>query len=109
MNQVTESGSSSEQNTVNVICIKWGKKYGSDYVNTLHSMVSRHLSRPFRFVCFTDDFEGINDDIEVKAIPKIGFKDRLLAANTKVNNTNVRIKFATGPAIAINIFCHAGL
>ncbi|RDK82854.1 UNVERIFIED_ORG: hypothetical protein DFO82_2155 [Idiomarina abyssalis] len=75
MNQVAGNENSSEQKPVNVICIKWGKKYGPDYVNTLHSMVSRHLSRPFRFVCFTDDFEGINDDVEVKAIPKIGFKD----------------------------------
>jgi len=50
MSQVTDNENSSEQKPVNVICIKWGKKYGPDYVNTLHSMVSRHLSRPFRFV-----------------------------------------------------------
>lgn len=60
---------------VNILCIKWGKKYGPDYVNTLYSMVSRHLSLPFRFVCLTDDWEGVLDEIEVKAIPKVGFKD----------------------------------
>ena len=58
---------------VNVLCIKWGRKYGPDYVNKLHSMVSRHLSRPFRFVCLTDDGAGIDPAIEVKPIPAVGF------------------------------------
>jgi hypothetical protein len=31
--------------TVNVLCIKWGRKYGPDYVNRLHNMVQRHLRR----------------------------------------------------------------
>lgn len=58
---------------VNVLCIKWGRKYGPEYVNKLHSMVSRHLSRPFRFVCLTDDATGIHSGIEVKPIPAVGF------------------------------------
>jgi hypothetical protein len=60
---------------VNVLCIKWGKKYGPEYVNKLHSMVRRHLHRPFRFVCLTDDAAGIDPDIEVKPIPPIGFDE----------------------------------
>ena len=60
---------------VNVLCIKWGRKYGPEYVNTLHSMVRRHLHRPFRFVCLTDDGAGIDPAIEVKPIPQIGFAD----------------------------------
>jgi hypothetical protein len=60
---------------VNVLCIKWGKKYGPDYVNKLHSMVSRHLKRPFRFVCLTDDADGIDPAIEVKPIPMVGFDE----------------------------------
>ncbi|EAQ31282.1 MULTISPECIES: hypothetical protein [Idiomarina] len=66
---------SDAQQKVNVICIKWGDKYGNDYVNTLYSMVSRNLSLPYRFVCFTDEAEGIRDEVEVKPIPKIGFED----------------------------------
>ncbi len=49
---------------VNVICMKWGTKYGSNYVNILHSMVRRHLTRPFRFVCLTDDASGLDDSID---------------------------------------------
>jgi hypothetical protein len=60
---------------VNVLCIKWGRKYGAEYVNRLHSMVRRHLHRPFRFVCLTDDGEGIDPAVEVKPIPTIGFAE----------------------------------
>lgn len=65
------------QSQVNVICVKWGHKYGSDYVNRLRSMVSRHLSLPHRFVCFTDDADGISpqSDIEVQPLPEVGFAD----------------------------------
>ncbi len=57
----------------NILCIKWGNKYSSDYVNKLYNMVSRNLTQPFRFICLTEDEIGINPAIEVKPIPKIGF------------------------------------
>lgn len=60
---------------VNVLCIKWGQKYGPEYVNKLYSMVSRHLKRPFRFVCLTDDDTGIDPSVEVKPIPAVGFDE----------------------------------
>lgn len=60
---------------VNVLCIKWGTKYGPEYVNKLHSMVRRNLHRPFRFVCLTDDAQGIDPSIEVKPIPAVGFDE----------------------------------
>lgn len=60
---------------VNVLCIKWGQKYGPEYVNKLHSMVRRHLHRPFRFVCLTDDSRGIDPGIETMPIPEVGFAE----------------------------------
>lgn len=60
---------------VNVLCIKWGTKYGADYVNRLRSMVARHLQRPHRFVCLTDDAAGIGPGVEVFDIPQVGFAD----------------------------------
>jgi hypothetical protein len=60
---------------VNVLCIKWGRKYGPEYVNKLHSMVRRHLHRPFRFVCLTDDSQGIDPGIETMPIPEVGFAE----------------------------------
>jgi len=52
------AGDASRQLTV--ACLKWGSKYGVDYVNVLHGMVRRHLSLPHRFVCLTDDPAGID-------------------------------------------------
>lgn len=55
----------------NVICIKWGTKYGPHYVNRLYAMVERNLSKPFRFACLTDDSRGIRSEVEVLPIPPI--------------------------------------
>ena len=43
-----------------VVCLKHGEKYSADYVNKLHSMVSRNCSIPFEFICFTENTKGIN-------------------------------------------------
>lgn len=56
---------------VNILCMKWGNRYGPDYVNTLYSMVARNLSRPFRFVCLTDDSTGLRAEVEALPIPLI--------------------------------------
>ena len=56
---------------VNVICMKWGTIYGPQYVNRLYGMTARQLSRPFRFVCFTDDVVGLRDEIETVPLPDI--------------------------------------
>lgn len=58
--------------TVNILCTKWGSKYGADYVNRLRSMVGRNMSRPFRFVCLTDDPEGLGPDVETFPFPQLG-------------------------------------
>ena len=60
------------QTPVNVICMKWGKLYGPEYVNFLRAGVGRHLKRPFRFVCFTDDAQGLCDDVQVLPLPELG-------------------------------------
>jgi hypothetical protein len=57
--------------TVNVICMKWGQLYGPHYVNRLYAMTARHLSRPFRFVCLTDDTSGLRPEVETFPIPEI--------------------------------------
>src|ERR1044071_4309563 len=54
---------------VNIICMKWGTKFGPEYVNRLHSMVSRHLAREHRFICFTDDSSGLDAGIQTLPLP----------------------------------------
>lgn len=56
-----------------VICMKWGKLYGPDYVNVLYRAVSDNVQLPFRFVCLTDDSSGIIDGVECYDIPDHGW------------------------------------
>jgi hypothetical protein len=51
-----------------VICIKWGTRYGGDYINRLSRSV-RRFSGDCRFICFTDDKSGIDSDVEVLPLP----------------------------------------
>ncbi|QKT04974.1 glycosyltransferase [Ectothiorhodospiraceae bacterium 2226] len=51
--------------------MKWGDKYPARYVNILHAMVRRHLRLPHRFVCFTDDAEGLDPGIEHRPLPPV--------------------------------------
>lgn len=55
---------------VNVICMKWGHKYGPEYVNVMKRAVDRNLKRPHRFVCFTEHPEGIDEGIEIQPLPE---------------------------------------
>jgi len=42
--------------------MKWGTKYGPEYVNRLYAMVRRHLTGDFNMVCLTDDTKGIRSE-----------------------------------------------
>ncbi len=55
----------------NIVTLKWGDRYGPEYTNRLYDAVSRNLSLPFRFVCFTDNIENLNSEIETHPIPEI--------------------------------------
>ena len=56
-------------NRVNVLCLKWGKYYGPEYVNRLYAGVKRNLARPFRFVCVTDDPNGLDEGVDAVDFP----------------------------------------
>jgi hypothetical protein len=51
--------------------MKWGTKYGPEYVNRLYGMVRRHLRGDFRLVCLTDRPEGIRGDVQCLPIPDL--------------------------------------
>ena len=62
---------------VNIICIKYGTKYGPAYVNRLFEGVHRNIDIEdprfnFRFICFTDDHSGIEEgvgNVSIKPLP----------------------------------------
>ena len=57
--------------SVNIICMKWGEKFDASYVNKLYGMVSRNLTLPFRFVCFTENSKGIRDEVQIEPLVKL--------------------------------------
>ena len=55
---------------VTVLCVRFGNKYGRNYVERLRNMVSRHLTIPYEFVCLTDDqhpIEGVRSIVQPSA------------------------------------------
>jgi hypothetical protein len=43
-----------------VLCVRYGNKYGINYVERLRNMVSRNLTIPYEFACITDDQHPID-------------------------------------------------
>jgi len=54
-----------------ILCMKWGDKYGPEYVNRLYAMVRRHLRGEFRFVCLTDSSAGVRPEVRCLPIPDL--------------------------------------
>ena len=54
-----------------ILCMKWGTKYGPEYVNRLYGMVRRHLSGDFSFICLTDDATGVRPEVCCLLIPPL--------------------------------------
>jgi len=54
-----------------IICMKWGERYSSDYVNRLYRSCRRNIIGPLRFICFTDNGADILEEIEIRPLPEI--------------------------------------
>lgn len=44
-----------------VICVRFGNRYGREYVERLRNMVARQMRTSYEFVCLTDDHHPITD------------------------------------------------
>lgn len=58
-----------------ILTMKWGTLYGPEDVNRLARQVRRHLRRPHRFICFTDDGAGIGEGVETRPLPELRLPD----------------------------------
>ena len=58
-----------------ILTMKWGTLYGAEDVNRLHAQVRRHLARPHRFVCFTDDPAGLDPGVDAMPLPELGLPE----------------------------------
>ena len=59
---------------INFVCLKYGTKYSSQYVNTLYSMLTRHVSIPFELHCMTEDPTDIIPDVKIVELPDLGLE-----------------------------------
>lgn len=57
--------------------MKWGTRYGPEYVNRLHGMIQRNTRRKTRLTCFTDDKSGLNAQIRCLDLPHITLPNEL--------------------------------
>lgn len=55
-----------------ILCIKWGSRYGPEYVNRIYGMVARNITPPFQVVCFTDDARGVRPEVKCLPLPDLG-------------------------------------
>ena len=51
--------------------MKWGSRYGHEYVNRLYKSIKKHTKRPTKLYCLTDNTSNINKNIVCKPLPKI--------------------------------------
>jgi len=51
------------------LCFKWGKGYPCRYTNILYRALTDMMQTPFRFVCLTDDADGLAEGIEAIPLP----------------------------------------
>lgn len=58
------------KNHITVLCVRFGNRYGREYVERLRNMISRNLTVPYEFVCLTDDqhpIEGVRSIVQPNA------------------------------------------
>lgn len=76
-------------NDVTVVCVKVGAKYGPEYVNRLAAMVERNTTLEHRFVCLTDNPEGVEPDCQAIGVnwpgwwAKVGIFKRPMALGSR--------------------------
>ncbi len=58
--------------TKQILCTKWGAKYGPEYVNRLYAMIARNITPPFQLICLTDSSIGIRPEVKCLPLPDLG-------------------------------------
>lgn len=90
--------------SVNVICLKWGKRYPAAYVNKLYAGVHANLTRPFKFHCITDNKEGLHSNIITIPFPENpGIKSWWPHVLVKLTTTKSGFGNLQGPTLFLDL------
>ena len=88
-----------------ILCMKWGTKYGPEYINRLYAMVRRHLTGDFRFVCLTDNTDGIRSEVECFPIPPLDLPPGIPERGwTKLTTFSADLHGLQGSALFLDVF-----
>ena len=88
-----------------VICIKWGRKFGPEYVNRLHAMIARNVTRPFTLHCFTEITDGLRPEVVAHPLPELGcpLPERTRGKWPKTALWGRELDGLSGPALFIDL------
>ena len=87
-----------------VLCMKWGTKYGSEYVDRLYGMVRRHLAGDFDFVCLTDRADGVRAEVRCLPIPPLDLPPGIPERGwTKLTTFAADLHGLTGTALFLDL------
>ena len=50
---------------LSILCLKWGDKYGPEYVNRLYNQCKEFIKLDFNFYCATDNSKNLNSKIKI--------------------------------------------
>lgn len=92
--------SSDDTIILTIVCVKWGTKYSSEYVNKLYRGVRRNLSRDFRMVCLTENQDGLDPEIQCQELPS---EQPFKGWWTKVHLFNPAMKLPRGKKVYIDL------
>lgn len=71
-----------EKDKLNILCVKWGKKYSAQYVTNLYKSVEQNINIPFNFWCLTDEDIDYHTNVQNIIIPHssnlLGWWNKLL-------------------------------
>ena len=97
---------------VNVVCLYWGNKYKTEFVNVLYNMVQRHLTIPHKFIIYTDHVKMQKlvkgDNVEVRKLPfhdYTGWWNKLTLFSPEANLEGDCLYFDLDVVITENIDC----
>lgn len=54
---------------MNIVCLKWGDKFGHEHVNRLYRMVCKNFHADFNFICHTENANGIDRNVIIQPLP----------------------------------------
>ena len=61
---------------INIYTVKWGTKYGPEYVNKILEQCKKYTKQEFKFYCLTEDPTSLSSDIEVIPFPEDNYYEK---------------------------------